>query len=93
MADSNKSKFSNNLSGSKSNASDNASSLLYGRQFYMWMLIGFLVMILGFALMAGGKQLPTEWNPDEIYSVRRTIIAPIVILIGLGIEIYAIFKK
>ena len=70
-----------------------SATLLYGRDFYIWMLIGVVFIAVGFALMAGGNQPPNEFNADEIYSFRRTGLAPIVILIGLGIEIYAIFKK
>ncbi len=69
------------------------SSLLYGREFYIWMLAGLALIILGFVLMAGGNQAPNEWNSDEIYSFRRTGLAPLVIVAGLVVEIYAIFKK
>lgn len=76
-----------------SSTSGTTSELLYGKPFYTWMLIGVGFIVLGFILMAGGHQGPNEWNADEIYSFRRTAVAPIVILIGLIIEIYAIFKK
>ena len=69
------------------------SELLYGKEFYIWMIGGFLLIVIGFFLMAGGKQNPTEWNVDEIYGARRTIIAPLFILAGLIVEVYAIFKK
>ena len=67
--------------------------LLYGRDFYIWMLIGLGLIILGFILMAGGNQDPNEWNANEIYSFRRTGLAPMVIVAGLIVEVYAIFKK
>lgn len=73
--------------------SQKKDELLYGTPFYMWMAGGFLLIVIGFFLMAGGNQAPTEWNPDEIYSVRRTIIAPIFMVAGLIVEVYAIFKK
>ena len=73
--------------------SSSAEPFLYGKDYYMWMLIGLACIILGFILMAGGNQAPGEWNVDEIYSFRRTALAPIVIVIGLVIEVYAIFKK
>jgi hypothetical protein len=57
------------------------------------MAAGFLLIVIGFFLMAGGNQAPNEWNPEEIYSWRRTIIAPIFIVAGLVVEVYAIFKK
>jgi len=36
---------------------------------------------------------PDVWEPQRIYSFRRTVLAPIFILAGLGTEIYAIFKR
>lgn len=58
------------------------------------MLIGVAVLILGFILMAGGHtEDPNVFNKDEVYSGRRITVAPIVILLGLVIEIYAIFRQ
>jgi hypothetical protein len=59
-----------------------------------WMLIGAAVMAIGFLLMAGGRsEDPNIFNKDEVYGFRRITLAPIVILIGLVIEIYALFRK
>lgn len=67
--------------------------MTFGRENYKWMLIGLAVIALGFALMAGGAMpSPDVWDESLIYSPRRITLAPIVILIGLGIEVYAIFK-
>ena len=58
----------------------------------MWMLIGAAVIILGFLLMAGGRsENPNVFNPDEVYSTVRITIAPLLILAGLAIEIFALF--
>lgn len=66
-------------------------SFLFGRKNYMFMLIGIAVIALGFILMAGGgSDNPNVFNPD-IYNFRRIRLAPTLVLIGLGIEIYAIF--
>jgi len=44
--------------------------------------------------MAGGKSPdPHQFNYDDVYSFRRITLSPILILIGLGIEVYAIIKK
>lgn len=70
-----------------------APTLSFGRENYMWMLIGIALIILGFILMSGGHMpSPDVWDENIIYSTRRTLIAPIVILAGLAVEIYAIFK-
>ena len=58
------------------------------------MLLGVGIIALGMLLMVGGRSTdPNTFNYDEVYSTRRITIAPILIIIGLGIEIYAIFKK
>jgi len=58
------------------------------------MLIGIAVMALGFFLMAGGKSAdPKVFNDNEVYSTTRITIAPILIIGGLLIEIFAIMKK
>jgi len=67
--------------------------LLFGRKNYMFLGISFALILLGMLLMAGGKQLPTEWNENEIYSFRRTVLSPIVILGGLAVGFWAIFTK
>lgn len=67
---------------------------LFEKTNYTWMLIGAAVMIVGFLLMAGGRsEDPNVFNPNEVYGFRRITIAPIVILAGLVIEIYALFRK
>ena len=67
---------------------------LFTKENYMWMLIGLAVMTIGFFLMAGGKSPdPKVFNDNEVYSTRRITIAPILIIGGLLIEIFAIMKK
>lgn len=70
------------------------SALVFSWDNIRWMLIGFAVMIFGFILMSGGSMPDTNtWDESIIYSFRRITLAPFVILLGLGIEIYAIFKS
>lgn len=67
-----------------------SNTFLFGKRNYMFMLIGLAVIALGFILMAGGgSDDPNVFNP-EIYSWRRIRLAPTLVIIGLGIEIYAI---
>lgn len=66
---------------------------LFERDNLMWMGIGLVVMILGFLLMSGGRSDdPKVFNPEEVYSTTRITIAPLLILAGLAIEIFAIFR-
>jgi hypothetical protein len=58
------------------------------------MLIGIAVMALGFFLMSGGKSTdPKVFDDKEVYSTTRITIAPILIIAGLLLEIFAIMKK
>lgn len=59
----------------------------------LWMLvIGFLVMVAGYIIMTGGgSDDPAVFN-EAMFDFRRLVLAPIVILAGIGLEIFAIMK-
>ena len=61
------------------------NDLPLSKENYFMMIGGFVVIIIGFALMTGGN--------TDIYSFRKITLAPIVILAGFLFEIYAIMKK
>ena len=66
---------------------------LFDKTNLLWMLGGVAIMILGFLLMAGGKSDdPNVFNPGEVYSTTRITIAPIVIIAGLVVLIYSLFR-
>ena len=67
---------------------------LFGKENYMWMLAGLIVLAIGFFLMAGGKSPdPNVFNDKEVYSPMRITVAPLLIVAGFIIEIVAIMKK
>jgi hypothetical protein len=74
---------------------DNNTPSMFTKENYRWMLAGIALMAIGMILMAGGKSNtdPTVFNKDAVYSSTRITIAPILILAGLVLEIFAIFKK
>ncbi len=75
-------------------ATQKVENKLFTSDNFKWMLIGLVVMAIGFFLMAGGKSAdPNVFNDNEIYGFRRITLAPILIVAGLVIEIYAIMKK
>ena len=56
---------------------------LFGKENYMMMLGGLIVLAIGFFLMAGGKSAdPNVFNDNEVYSTTRITIAPMLIIIG-----------
>ena|SRR5579872_5380958 len=69
-------------------------TFLFDKENYMWMIGGVALIFIGFLLMSGGKSAnPHEFHYDEIYSFRRITLAPIVVLLGFAVEVYAIMKK
>lgn len=67
---------------------------LFTKDNYLWMAIGLAVLALGFFLMSGGKSTdPKVFNDSEVYSTTRITVAPLLIVTGLIIEIFAIMKK
>jgi hypothetical protein len=71
-----------------------SNSSLFDKQNMWLMLLGVAVIAIGMLLMVGGRSKdPNTFNYDEVYSTLRVSVAPVLIIIGLGIEIYAIFKK
>jgi len=78
--------------GKAADSSD--SNLLFGKENYKYMLIGIGLIALGMILMMGGSMpSPDVWDESLIYSPVRTVISPILILAGLGLQFVAIFKK
>jgi hypothetical protein len=65
----------------------------FGKENYRLLLIGLGVIVLGFILMiGGGSDDPNKFN-DAIFDFQRLTLAPILILGGYVIEIFAIMKK
>ena len=77
---------------SKKNRAEQAvkKDFIFQKKNYLFMFIGIAFIALGFILMSGGgSDDPNVFNP-EIYNFRRIRLAPTLVLIGLGIEVYAI---
>lgn len=71
-----------------------SSEPVFQRENYLWMAGGIAIMIIGFLLMSGGKSDdPNVFKPEEVYSTTRITIAPILILAGLVVLIFAIFRQ
>lgn len=94
-----KHQFSADDIGKKDQSAAQDKGFYFGRENYKFMLIGLAFIAVGFLLMMGpdantvnGKYDPNVWN-DGIFSVRRIRIAPLLIILGFAIEVYAILKR
>lgn len=67
-----------------------SKDFIFKKKNYIVMLVGILFIAIGFILMSGGgSEDPNVFN-EEIYNFRRIRLAPILVLIGFGIQVYAI---
>jgi len=78
----------------KNSVQKNPTGFALGKENLKLMLIGLAFIILGFALMTGGKSNdPNVFDKEVIFSFRRITLAPLVVVFGFLFEIYAIMKK
>ena len=68
-------------------------TFIFGRRNYVFMIAGPLLIAAGYVLMTGGgSDDPAVFN-DAIFNTRRLVIAPILVLSGFGMELYAIMTR
>ena len=68
-----------------SNITENPTAkFVFGKQNYQILIASIIMVIIGFALMSG---------ETDIYSFRKIVLAPIVVLAGFGLGFFAILKK
>lgn len=67
---------------------------LFGKTNLLLMIVGGVIILLGMLLMAGGRSSdPKVFDYNEVYSKMRITVAPILIIIGILVEVVAIFKQ
>jgi hypothetical protein len=81
-----------NISAPKQNVA--SAPFVFDKSNYIIMIAGIVTILIGFALMTGGGTSdPNIFPKEELYSFRRITLAPIVVMVGFGIEIFAILKR
>jgi len=69
------------------------TTFLFERGNYVLMLAGLALIVFGFLLMSGGgSEDPNVYNP-ELFSARRIVVAPLFVVIGFALEVWAIMRK
>ena len=70
------------------------AKMVLGKKNYVFIIIGCLVVILGFILMSGGGSENTNvFQEEELFSFRRITLAPFMVMLGYGVVLYGIMKK
>ncbi|MCB0806567.1 MAG: DUF3098 domain-containing protein [Bacteroidales bacterium] len=70
-----------------------STGFAFGKQNYKLLFAGLFLILVGFVLMIGGGSDDPNVFSDDIFNFRRLTLAPILILAGYVIEIFAIMKK
>ncbi len=71
----------------------NKAFFAFSKENYIIMLIGLALILVGFLLMIGGDSKDPNVFSDDIFNFQRLTLAPILVLAGYVVEIYAIMKK
>jgi len=79
--------------GGKTTTPAKSGEFALGRENYILMIVGLVLLVLGFLLMIGGKSEDPNVFNEAIFSPQRLTVAPILILAGYVVEIFAIMKK
>lgn len=66
------------------------NDFIFKKKNFLVMLLGLGVIAVGFMLMSGGGSDNPNVFSEDIFSFRRISLAPALVLIGFGIEVYAI---
>ena len=67
--------------------------LAFGPINYILMVVGIVILAIGYYLLSGGgSDDPNTFNPD-MFDDRRLVAAPILIVLGFAVEIFAIMYK
>lgn len=80
-------------SAAKKRTDDHPVEFAFGKENYILLLIGVALIALGFILMAGGGSKDPKVFNEAMFDFRRLTLAPILILTGFVVEIFAIIKK
>lgn len=70
-----------------------SAEFAFGRENYKLLFIGLALILVGFLLMIGGGSDDPNIFSDKIFNFRRLTLAPILVLAGYVVEIFAIMKK
>ncbi|WP_438964211.1 DUF3098 domain-containing protein [Winogradskyella sp.] len=76
--------------GEQKRKQESKAEFIFGKKNYKWLFIGLGFIGLGFILMAGGGSDDPNVFDSSIFSWRRIRLAPTLVLIGFGIQVYAI---
>jgi hypothetical protein len=79
--------------GEQKRKENTKAEFIFGKKNYKFLFIGLAFIAIGFILMAGGGSDDPNVFDESIFNWRRIRLAPTLVLIGFGIQVYAILVK
>ena len=83
-----------NIEKTKNNVQEETNNnFMFKKINYILLLAGVVLMAIGYlCFIGGGSDDPNVFN-ESIFSVRRMYVAPILIILGLILEVFAIMVR
>jgi hypothetical protein len=93
MTDKKKVAVKEKTAGTKAVEPESRAGFAFGKENYRLLLIGLALIVLGFLFMIGGGSKDPKVFSQDIFNFQRLTLAPLLILAGYVVEIFAIMKK
>ncbi len=81
------------MATSKINKKETGKTFVFNRENYILLLSGLVLIAIGMIMLVGGGSDDPDVFSYELFSFTRMTIAPLLILAGLVVEIFAIMKR
>lgn len=81
------------MTSTDSNKNEAEQKFVFNRENYIWLISGLVLLAIGFLLLIGGGSDDPEVFSYALFDFQRLTLAPILILAGLVVEIFAIMKR
>lgn len=72
---------------------ENNSGAVLGKMNYILLAVGFVIVVIGYFLMSGGKSPDPKVFSTEQFDPIRITVAPILILLGFAINVVALVLR
>ena len=81
------------MTSTDTNKQETEQKFVFNRENYIWLISGLVLLAIGFLLLIGGGSDDPEVFSDSLFDFQRLTLAPILILAGLVVEVFAIMKR
>ncbi len=77
----------------ENNKQENSKNFAFGKRNYIIMTIGLIILATGYILLSGGGSKDPNYFNEALFNARRLVVAPLLIITGLIVEVFAIMTR